>query len=176
MTVANLLENIEELPRGSDEAAFTENRFHNHRGNSLGRHDSFECIFQMVRAKYAASRILERIRAAVAIGVGDAVDIGRERLKTCFVRMRLACERHREHRPSMERILEADNRRAARVATRDFHGVLDGLRSAIDEHRLLRKIPRDDGIQLLRQLDIFPIRRDTEAGVQERLHLFANGG
>src|SRR6202044_863187 len=55
-------------------------------------------------------------------------------------------------------------------------GVFDRFGAAVDQQGLLRECPRRQRIQLLSQLYIFLVGRDAEAGVNELIELWTNGG
>ncbi len=141
----------------------------------FGSYDALKGVFQVFRAKYAAAGILQRIRAAIAVGVWNTIDVRGERLETSFVRMRFAGERHCQHRASVECILKTYDGRTMRVASRDFYGIFNRLRAAIYQNSFLGKFPRRERIQLLGKLDILPVWRHTEACVKECIQLPTNG-
>src|SRR2546423_9398620 len=96
----------------------------------------------MLGAIDTALRILQRVRAAIAVGERNAINISRKGFEAFFVGMRLAGERERHHGAAVKRILEADDCWPFGVGARDFYRVLYGLRAAVDEKRLLGKISR----------------------------------
>src|SRR5450432_3134833 len=75
MLVANLHQDAEKLRWGRDEAAFSENRLNDYGGDVFGGDHTAECVFQMPCAKNIAGRMLQRIRAAVAIRIRNAIHV-----------------------------------------------------------------------------------------------------
>src|SRR5580693_9168077 len=86
---ADILEQLEVIAGRNDEAAFAENGLGNNCGDGLRRDGAFEGVFEMVR------EFRGRCSGGIAIWIreGNAVDVAREGLEACFVRMRLAGER-----------------------------------------------------------------------------------
>src|SRR5580704_10178410 len=87
---ANILEKLEVIAGRNNEAAFAENGLGDYGGDGFGCHGALEGVFEMMRE-------FRRCCAGwIAIGIGkrNAVDVARERLEACFVRMSLASERH----------------------------------------------------------------------------------
>ena len=71
----------------------------------------------------------------------------------------------------METAAERDDTGAARMSARDLDRVLDGFGAGGDEHGLLRRRARHEGIELFGQLNRNAIRRDHHAGMRERIEL-----
>src|SRR5690348_1236636 len=176
MFPADILNRGEKLSWRRHESAFAQHRLRDHGGYVLRVHHALESVFQMMRAINAARRVLHRIRAAVAVCIGNPINVGNERPKTGLVWMRFARQRHRQQSPAVKRILEADHSRPARVGARDFHCIFNRLRAAVHEERLLREIPGNNLIHPLRQPHISLVGRDAEAHVHERIELFAQCG
>ena len=173
MLSADLLQHPEELPGRRDEAPFAEHRLDDDRGHRFRRHHALEGVLQVLRAGRRAPGILQAIGAAVAIGVGNPVDVAGERLEPRLVRMRLAGQRHGQQRPPVKGVLEADHRGPLGVRAGDLDGVLDALRAAVHQERLFRELARRPRVQLLGDLDVALIRRHAEAHVQKLFHLLA---
>ena len=113
---------------------------------------------------------------AIRIGVRDAVDVAGERLKACFVGMRLAGERHGEQRAPMECVLEADNGRALGIRAGDLDGVFDGFGAGVDQNGFLWEIAGSECVELFRHGDVAFVGSDGEAEVQKLLELLADRG
>ena len=107
--------------RRHDESAFALHRLHNHGRHRFRRHHALESVLQQRRG----------------LAIRHAVDIARERLEACLIRMRFAGERECQQRAPVEGVFEADHRRAAGVSARDLDGVLDRLGAAVQQQRLL---------------------------------------
>src|SRR3984885_4428603 len=130
----------------------------------------------MLRAKYFARRIFQRIRAAIAVRVGNPVNVARERFESGFIWLRFAGQRHGQHGAAVERVFEANDGGTPRVATRDFDGVFDRFGTAVYEDRLLGKIAWRQCIQFFGERDVVGVGRDAEAGVKETIELRTDGG
>jgi hypothetical protein len=87
MLVANIHQDVEELRRRRDKSAFSQYWFSDDRGNVFGGDNPLESVFQVTGAINVTGRILQRVGAAVAIPVRDAVNLSRKRCKSGFVRM-----------------------------------------------------------------------------------------
>ena len=144
MLVANLHQHLEEICGRNDEAAFAQHRLGNHGSNIFGRDHALESVFQVARAVQIARRILQRIRAAIAVGVRNAVNIAGKRREAGFVRMRLAGQRQRHHGAAVKRIFESDDAGASGVRARDLHRVLYRFSAGVHEQRLLGKLSGRD--------------------------------
>src|SRR5580692_745515 len=101
---ANILEKLEVIAWGNDETAFAENGFDDQSGNGFRGDGALEGVFEMMR-KFSSGGAR---RIAIRVCKRNAVDIASKRLKACFVRMRLAGQRHGEKRAPMESIFETD--------------------------------------------------------------------
>src|SRR5256885_2337294 len=147
--MTDLREDRKKLRRRRYESAFPKNRLDDHRGNRFGCHHALERVFDMPSAVHFAGRIRKRVRAPVAISIGNAIDIAWKRFEPGFVRMRLTRDCHRHVSTSVECILETDDRWALGVTARDLDGVLDGLSPGIDQNGFLSKFARGKRVQLL---------------------------
>src|SRR5262249_9442865 len=88
--VTDLQQLLEIIQRRRDKAAFSEYRLSNHRRHCFLRNHAFKGVFQVPRAIEFATRISQRIGAAIAIRVRDPVNLSWQWLKTGFVRMGFA--------------------------------------------------------------------------------------
>ena len=122
----------------------------------------------------AFSSALERVlgrHAAVGVRERHAVDLGRERAEARLVGVHLRGQREREHRAPVERAVERDHRRAARVGARELDGVLDGLGAGVEERGLDRPRDRHALAQALGELRVRLVGDDREIGVSEPVEL-----
>src|SRR5262245_30452346 len=120
MSAADLHENAEVVRWWDNESPLAEDGLSNHGGNVFGRDHPLERVLEMASAVKVAGRIFQRIRAAVTVGIGNAIDIAGKRGKSRFVRMCLAGESQRHHGAAVEGIFEGDDARASSVGARDF--------------------------------------------------------
>ena len=109
--------------------------------------------------------------AAVRVGAGRAVDLGRERAEALLVRHRLRGQRHRQQRAAVERLVEGDDGLPARGVARDLDRVLDGLRAGVHEQALVRAGAGVDLAEALDDLDVRLVLRDGVALVEVALGL-----
>ena len=114
---------------------------------------------------------------AVRVRRQDAVHLGRERPEPGLVRLDLARHRHRQERAAVKRVVEDDDRRSPRGDTRDLDGVLDRLRTRVDEHRpLLPAAARRQLRQPATDIDVRLVRPDHEALVEIAVGLLVHRG
>ena len=99
------------------------------------------------------------------------VDLGGEGPEAELVGADLARHGHREQSPSMEGVLEDDDRLATGRVPGDLDRVLERLGAAVGEQGLLGVRARRDGVQLLGQGDVAFVRSHAEARVRELLEL-----
>ncbi len=152
-----------------NEAAFALDRLEHDRGDRFGRHLGHEHALERRQRGRG-------VGAAVVLGKGNAVDLGRERAEPCLVRMRLRGQRKREQRAAVESSLERDHRGPPRVRPCELDGVLDRLRAGVEEGGLRRAGDRGSLEQPLGELDVELVRDDREVGVGETVELLADGG
>src|SRR5690349_11595336 len=90
-------------PLGWDKiASFALNRFNNNCGDFFGRENGFEQLFlENLDAFDIAGGGLFRVRAAVAVGVGNVLD-GQHGVKAAALNDLAASERKRTHRAAMK--------------------------------------------------------------------------
>ena len=138
----------------NDESAFAQNRLGNH-GRDIFRCDhALESVFQVARAEQIARRILQRIGAAIAVRVRNAVNIAGERREAGLIRMRLAGQRQRHHGAAVKGVFEGDDAGASGVRARDLYRVLDRLSAGVHKKRLLGKLAGRDLIHALGETDV----------------------
>ena len=171
---ANLRERRKKLWRRRDESTLAKYGLDDHRGNRLGSNHALECVFDMLRAKHFARWILQRIGAAIAIGVRNPIDLGGERLEASLVGMRLARHGHRHVSTPVKCVFEGNDRGSPSVRARDLHGVFRRFGASGHKQSFLRTLPRHDCIQLLANCDVAFIRQHVEAGMQELVKLTAH--
>src|SRR5437588_3957261 len=129
----------------------------------------------MARAIEIARGILQRIGAPITVGERDAVHLARERLETCFIRMRLAGEGEGHHGAAMKSIFESNDGGAPGISPGNFHGILDRFGAAADKQSFLGKVPGRQFVQALRQAHVAFIGRHLDTGMQEALRLLFDG-
>ena len=164
VAVADRADTFDELGRRDDEPAFALHRLEHDRGDALGPDRGRECLLER------AERVLGR-HAAVGVRERHPVDLGRERAEARLVGVHLRGERQREQRAPVERALERDHRRAARVGARELDGVLDGLGAGVEERGLDRPRDRHALAQALGELRVRLVGDDREIGVGEPVEL-----
>src|SRR6266581_5668987 len=129
----------------------------------------------MLRAMNLARRIRQRIGAAVAIRVGNAIHVAGERLESCLIRMRLTSHGHRHVSATVKGVFEADDSGPLRVTARDLDGVFGGLGAGVDQQGFLLKLSRREGVEFLTDCDVALVGKHIETGVQETVKLAAYG-
>ncbi len=128
--VAELLQAPGEVGRHDDEPALALHGLEDDAGDRL-------------RVDVALEEVAERVDrvvggdAAVRVGSGRAIDLGRERAEASLVGHDLARHGHREQAPPVECPVEDDDGRPARCDPRDLDGVLDRLRAGVEQNALL---------------------------------------
>ena len=108
--------------------------------------------------------------AAVLVGRGDAVDLGRERPERLLVD-ELRGHRHREQRAPVERAVEDQHGGPAGRRARDLDGVLDRLGAAVDEHALRGARARGALGEQAADLDVALVGDDHRHLVEEAVDL-----
>src|SRR6516225_6751099 len=103
----------------------------------------------MMRAKHFAFGIRQVVRAAIAIGIWDSVDVAGEWRESGLVWICLAGQRHSHPGASMKRILKTDHSWTLGVRTRNFDRIFYALRAAVHEKGFLRTADWRQRIQLL---------------------------
>ena len=114
------------------------------------------------------------VRAAIAVGVRDAIDLAGEGLEFGLVGMSFAGERETEQGAAVEGVFEANHSGTLGVSTGDLDHILDGFRAGIDEKGLLGEVAGADAVHTLGQGNVVFIRRDLSASVQEPVYLLMN--
>src|SRR5262249_39676169 len=141
-------------------------------GDGFGGDVALESIFEMVSECFGGRLAF----GAIFVGEGYAVNVAREGLKSCFIRMSFARQRHRHQRAAMESILEADDRGALRVPAGDLHGVFNSFGASVEKNCFLCEVSRRERVQFLCDGDIAFVRSDGKADMQMLVELFANRG
>ena len=163
--------------RRNYEAAFAEDRLDDDGGDGLLRNVAAKELVEGLRSAVGlATGIRLAVRAAIAVGVRDAIDVAGEGLESGLVGMGLAGQRHAEQGAAMEGVFETHDRRTLGVGARDLHRVLDGLGAGVQEKRLLGEIAGREPVHGFGQRDVVLVRRDLRAGVQEAINLLVNCG
>ena len=170
MRVAELAQPRQVVGRHRDEAALALDGLEHDARDRLGLDLALEEVLE---------RRHRRIRVDAAVGIRGcgAVDLAGERTEACLVGVHLARHRHRQQRPPVEAVLEDDDGRPARGGARDLDGVLDRLRTGVDEDRLLalagaRRVLGEPAADL----DVGLVGADHEALVQEAVDLLVDRG
>ena len=175
MLVANSAKLGEELGRGNNEAAFAEYRLDDNSGDTFFGDVATEKLGECLRAAMnLAVWVRFAVRAAVAVGVRNAIDLAGERFEASLIGMRLAGERKAEQRASVKCIFKADDSRTLGVSARNLDCVLDGFRTGVQEKRLLGKLTGRDAVHGLGKRDIVLVRSNLGAGMEKAVHLPVN--
>ena len=112
--------------------------------------------------------------AAVAVGIGNPVHLGRERAEPLLVRHHLGGERHGEVGAAVESVLEAENRLSPGEVARHLHRVLDRLGAAVDEEGALLVGAGRHAVEPFGELDVGLVRGHRETHVGEPVELLAD--
>src|SRR5437879_1619411 len=88
--------------------------------------------------------------------------------------MSLAGQGQRHHGAAVEGVFEGDDGGALGIGASDLYGVLDSLRSAVDEEGFLGEPAGSDCVHALGQSNVSLIGRDLDAGVEEVVELSVN--
>ena len=167
----------QERRRRRNEAAFARHRLE-YEGRDLGGADGgFDPLPNLGEIRLAAAAVLAApaVRAAQAVGVLHAVDLGRARSEAGLVRIRLAGQRQRHVRASVERVRERHDALAPGGHARDLDRVLDRFGARVgQEHPLLARARRDRG-EALGELDVARMHAHGEAEVLEFAQLGFDG-
>ena len=161
----------QELPGRNHEPPFAQHRLHDDRGHVFCGHVALEVVLDRIDAGHGTRGVFEVVGAAIAVRVGRAVDLGRERAEAHLVGMHLGGETQGEQRTAVEPVLEGQDRFAARRRARHLDRVLDRLGPGVGEERLLREVAGHEGVQPLRETDVVLVGSDVEARVSEAFEL-----
>ncbi len=176
--VADLPQPGEVARRRDHEAALAQHRLGQDGGHLVGAYVVLEGLLDQVGAlQPALAAVVARIdRAAIAVRVGQPVDLRRERAEVGLVGHDLGGQGHGEQGPSVEGVLEGDDGVLARGVPGDLDGVLDGFSPGVREHGLDRSVDGHGPVHLGGQGDVRFVRHDVEAGVRELGGLVLDGG
>src|SRR5215467_8253753 len=169
---ANVLQVLEVIARGNNEPSFAENRFGDDCGDGFGRDGTLEGVFEMVRKSFGGGSFF----TAIGIGIGDTVDVAGARLKTGFLGMRFAGERHGEKRAAVKGVLKTDDGGALGVSAGDFDGVFDGFGAGVYQDGFLREVAGGEGVQFFGDSHVAFVGSDGETEVQVLFELLADRG
>ena len=162
---------LQELRGRHDEPAFALDGFHDRCRHAVRIDDGDERSIDRLQSDPPG---VVGMRAPVRIGIRQPVDLGREWTEAGLVGVVPARERHRQQRAAVEPALEAQDGRPTRRGAGELHGVLDCLRSRV-EQRYLPLATAGQGHQALRQLDKRLVRDHREVGVRDLRRLALNG-
>jgi len=95
------------------------------------------------------------------------VDLPREWSEPGFIGCLLRRQCHRQRRPAMIGVIETDHGVTTSRPAGDLHRILHGLRSRVEQRRLLREVAGGLRRQQLANPDIRLVRADHETGVGE---------
>src|SRR5208283_7139 len=129
----------------------------------------------MFGAKHFAGRIGLGVGAAIAIGVGNAVDLWCKRSKASLIGCNFAGERHGEKRAAVECVFKRDYGRPFGVGACDLDGVFDGFGAGIDKHGFFWSTDRSEGIQFFGERDVGLVRSYPKAEMEETVDLIVKG-
>src|SRR5258708_14727946 len=101
---ACVLQQLEIITRGNNEAAFAENRFSDDGSDGFGGDGTLEGVFEIMRESFRCGTFF----GAVGIGKRNAVNVAGKRLAAGFIGMRLAGKRHGQKRAAMEGVLKTN--------------------------------------------------------------------
>ncbi len=163
------------LRRRDDEAALALHRLGDDRGHLLGVDLLGEGLLQQTCALAAAARVGQGQRAAVAVGVRDAVDLGRVRPEAHLVGAHLRGEAERHVGAAVEGVLEGDDGLAPRGVAGDLDGVLDRLGAGVHEEGALGEVAGSVAVELLGQLQVGLVAEQAEAHVRVEVGLLLDG-
>src|SRR6478672_9630188 len=165
MAVEQLLQSLREVRRHRDEPALALDGLE-HGARDRRRVDvALEELLQPGDCVVLADAA-ERVRR------GGAVDLGRERPEALLVGNDLRRHRHREQRAAVEGVVEDDDSATPGRDARDLDRVLDRLRAAVEEERLLVGSPVGAELgQPAADLDVGLVHADHEALVEVAVDL-----
>src|ERR1019366_8179104 len=113
--VAKIDQDFEVLRRRGDESAFAQDWLRDDRRDFFVGNHALESIFEMACAKEIARRIFQVIRAAIAVGERNAINVARKRSEAGLVRMSFAGESESHHGAAVEGVFEGYDRGTLRV-------------------------------------------------------------
>jgi hypothetical protein len=162
--------------RRRHEPPFAELELHHDRRDRLGIHRGSEEPLEVgsVGGAAALDRAVRSV-VPVTVGIGDPVDLRRERAESLLVRHHLRGECHRQVGSAAEPVFETDDRRPPGEGPRDLHGILDRLGAGVDQEGALVVGARRNAVEPLGQLDIWLIGRDGETHMGEAVELSPDG-
>src|SRR6266478_1297675 len=169
---ADILQELEIIARGNDEAAFAENGFGDYGGDGFRSDGTLEGVFEIMGEGFGGGAFF----GAVGIGEGNPIDVAGEGLEAGFIRMRFTGQRHGEKGAAMEGVLETDYGGALGVGTGDLDGVFDGFGAGVEEDGFLWKIAGGERVESFGDGDVAFVGSDGETEMQVLLELRADRG
>src|SRR5207245_1306140 len=119
-------------------------------------------------------RILQRVRAAVAIRIRNPIHVAGERRKSRLVRMNLTGERQRHHSAPVKGVFKRNDPGSTRVHSGNLHCVFYCLSTAVHEQSLLAEPPWRNLVHSFGEPHVTLIRRHLHAGVEIPIQLLPN--
>src|SRR6266478_896676 len=169
---ADILQELEIIARGNDEAAFAENGLGDDGGDGFRSDDTLEGVFEMMGERFRGSALF----AAIGISERNAVDVAGEGLEAGFIRMRFTGERHGEKSAAVKGVFKTDDGGTLGVGAGDFDGVFDGFGARVEEDGFFREIAGSQRVQLFGDGDVAFVGSDGKAEMQVLLELLADSG
>ena len=174
--LADGLQAGEIVGRRDDEPALAGDGLDDQAGHLLRGHVVDEETAQPLGAGHAAVRVRQPQGAAVAVGGGHAVDLGRVGSEAELVGIDLGGQGHGQQGPAVEPGVEGDDPASASGVAGYLDGVLHGLGPGVDQQGLLGERAGGEGGQAFGQLHVALVHGDVEARVQQAIGLLLDGG
>ena len=144
--VANFPNATHEAGRRRHKTTFALHRLNHNGGHIVGVNLGNQRIVELADAKIHILLLVHRRGAAVQIGEGQAVNLGRERPEPFLEEGIFAGHAQREVGTAVVRPLKHDNPCPLGVGAGNVDGRLDSLRPAVHKQRLFGKVAGGDGV------------------------------
>ena len=165
---------VEESRRERNEAAFALDRLDDHRGDRMRRHLRHQRVVEGGDAMVDVAVHIHDGRAAIDVGKGQAVDLGREGAEAALEQRVLAGHRHGEVGAPVVGALEHDQRLPPGVGAGELDRRLDRLGAAAEQHALLRKVARCHGVEQFADGHVGFVGGDDRTDVDQPLRLLGD--